>query len=131
MRRCFLTHKPEKFSEKCAFSNGFPGLAESFDTVMLKISPAYDNVSFNGWGKKVWWMCGAWSQTSPGALVFATWKDSLWLEECGSDERVPSFNYTLTFTLQLSKTTEKFSQGIRKLLGIIHSVDLVIFLRVA
>lgn len=67
-------------------------------------------------GKKVGGMRGARSQTSPSALVFAAWKDSLWLKECGRDERVPSFNYTLAFTFQLSKTKEKFSQGTRKLL---------------
>jgi hypothetical protein len=42
-RRCFLTHKPDNFSQKRAFSNGFPGLAESFDVVMLKIYVTHGN----------------------------------------------------------------------------------------
>jgi len=59
MYRCFLTHKPDNFNQKGAFSNGFPGLAESFDEVMLKISATHGNVSFRGQGKKVGWMYGA------------------------------------------------------------------------
>jgi hypothetical protein len=45
----------------------------------------------------------------------------------GSAGRVPSFTYTLKFTLHLRKITENVNPGSREELGIFLSVNLAVF----